>query len=70
MENGVYSFGVYMPSYLRSCNILILKRNLWDLLDAVQDHHNHPAARFAIFLAAFAWTVGILVRTLEVAPAY
>lgn len=34
--------------------------NPWDLLDAIQDHHNHPAARFAIFCAAFCWTIGIL----------
>ncbi|KAI1394733.1 uracil permease-like protein [Hypoxylon fuscum] len=34
--------------------------NPWDLLDAIQDHHNGSGARFAIFLAALVWTVGIL----------
>ncbi|KAI6085446.1 uracil permease-like protein [Hypoxylon rubiginosum] len=34
--------------------------NPWDLLDAIQDHHNGSGARFAIFLAALTWTVGIL----------
>lgn len=34
---------------------LHLIRNTWDLLDAIQDHHNTPGARFAIFLAAFTW---------------
>ncbi|XXG94974.1 hypothetical protein Hte_001234 [Hypoxylon texense] len=34
--------------------------NPWDLLDAIQDHHNSSGARFAIFLAALTWTVGIL----------
>lgn len=39
---------------------LTLSRNPWDLLDAIQDRNDSPAARFAIFLAAFTWTVGIL----------
>ncbi|KAH8660546.1 putative allantoin permease [Xylariales sp. PMI_506] len=34
--------------------------NPWDLLDAIQDHHNGSGARFAIFLAALCWTVSIL----------
>ncbi|KAK7229462.1 hypothetical protein V2G26_001632 [Clonostachys chloroleuca] len=34
--------------------------NSWDLLDAIQDRHNGSGPRFAIFLAAFTWTVGIL----------
>ncbi|KAH6647216.1 allantoin [Truncatella angustata] len=34
--------------------------NPWDLLDAIQDHHNNSGARFAIFLAAFCWTISIL----------
>lgn len=35
-------------------------RNPWDLLDAIRDRHDSPGARFAIFLAAFTWTIGIL----------
>lgn len=35
-------------------------RNPWDLLDAIQDHHNGSGARFAIFLAALCWTISIL----------
>ncbi|KAI1849768.1 hypothetical protein JX266_004717 [Neoarthrinium moseri] len=34
--------------------------NPWDLLDAIQDHHNGSGARFALFLAAFCWTCSIL----------
>ncbi|KAK9413551.1 putative Allantoin permease [Seiridium unicorne] len=34
--------------------------NPWDLLDAIQDHHNGSGARFAIFLAALCWTISIL----------
>ncbi|CAH0045324.1 unnamed protein product [Clonostachys solani] len=34
--------------------------NPWDLLDAIQDRHNGSGPRFAIFLAAFTWMVGIL----------
>lgn len=41
-------------------NILTSCRNPWDLLDAIQDHHNGSGARFAIFLAALCWTISIL----------
>ena len=34
--------------------------NPWDLLDAIMDRHFNGGARFAIFLAAFTWTIGIL----------
>lgn len=34
--------------------------NPWDLLDEIQTRNNHPGARFAIFLAAFCWMIGIL----------
>lgn len=40
--------------------MLITDRNPWDLLDAIQDHHDGSGARFALFLAAFCWTVSIL----------
>lgn len=45
---------------LRSNVTKLLFRNPWDLLDAIQDRHNGSGPRFAIFLAAFTWTVGIL----------
>ncbi|KAJ9156488.1 Uracil permease-like protein [Pleurostoma richardsiae] len=34
--------------------------NPWDLLDAIQDHYPNSGARFAIFLAAFTWMMGVL----------
>ncbi|KAJ5646240.1 allantoin [Penicillium lividum] len=34
--------------------------NPWDLLDEIQTRNNHPGARFAIFLAAFCWMIGVL----------
>lgn len=51
-----YASTIALPAHSSS----LLCRNPWDLLDAIQDRHDSPAARFAIFLAAFVWTVSIL----------
>ena len=47
---------MWLPTYTKDH----FARNPWDLLDAIQDRYSNSGARFAIFLAAFTWAIGVL----------